>query len=57
MMLILQLNAITIMYELFGRKKRFAVSRRCICLEKRNEFKGKSSSEGIIYLGSPDRSG
>ena len=55
MMLIFQLNAIIIMYELFGRKKRFAVS-RCICLEK-NGFKGKSSSEGVIYLGSPDRSG
>ena len=55
MMLIFQLNAIIIMYELFGRKKRFAVS-RCICLEK-NGFKGESSSEGVIYLGSPDRSG
>ena len=56
MMLIPQLNAITIMYDLFGRKKRFAVS-RCICLEKRNGFKGKSSSEGVIYLASPDWSG
>ena len=35
MMLILQLNAIIIMYELLRRKKRFAVS-SCICLQKKS---------------------
>ena len=35
MMLVLQLNAIIILYELLGMKKRFPVS-SCICLKKRN---------------------
>ena len=55
-MLILQLNAIFIMYELLERKKRFAV-RSYVCLKKMNGFKGRSSEEGVIYLGSPDWSG
>ena len=42
MMLILQLNAIIIMYELLGRKKRFAVS-SYISLKKINGLRGKSS--------------
>ena len=28
-----------------------------MCLKKINGFKGKSSQEGVIYLGNPDRSG
>ena len=44
------------MYELLERKKRFAV-RSYVCLKKMNGFKGRSSEEGVIYLGSPDWSG
>ena len=39
-MLILQLNAIIIMYQLLGRKKRFAVN-RYICLKKKMDSKAK----------------
>ena len=41
-MMLIQLNVVIIIFELLGRKKRFAVS-SYICLKKINGFKGKSS--------------